>query len=933
MSVYKKIAGRLSANTADGQQGASSYGKEPFIRDVSGILGSSIIASAAASVIENNSKSAVEAVDAFRIVAEFVKNSSPEAAKSYLKAIIVTTEVSIMTDKRVVSFGLENPKICKDYFSMLSGICSTSERYNDFNLLDRGNPEDMGTDPSPVVLLGPLHNAGRGAIAKLTSGEVLELLGSLKNHGGTYLEAIWKTGMVDRLTEPDVIDFAKRLGVVGSNSYFSAITEAGTCNVLADKMVVNDRVADFARSLSINSDGYFHAMASKKAVEILTSDRIMANKSLDELRMNIGSDIKYYFNTVGNIENLGAYKGDFVNDFLEYLKKMNNTSSFFLRSLNRNENSLVYLLTKWVEYPERSETIVSKSLPLLCFHSSLEKMGVNADMETDLLIKRANRAEISRISELVTSRAFIATAERQVHFVMDAKKQGITTAESLDALKNLGIFVKIVTGLPDEMKKKLISDINFITFSNVLSEPEELKKAYPDIMEYIHRHTGENMQRHGGKASKVEKEEAMALLSACHLFNKRLSIPQVNAEKKRIARGEPIILKAGFERKFMEKLRKSAQKARFDALIEACNAHHNILSDISKTTRITPVEITDDIKDILEGYLNLRFNRRQFEDFLRVYTAYGKEYAVDWLRTRPGNVKAIKQMLRRGTDMEGVQNFEVSYRVEEMGDQLPKYLKAASRLSSEIKHHLKYFNINLRKDDIKTGDDLLFSASMALAAIPQLSAMKAELNNDQKILAAKLKRHINELNSMAGIVRAAMDGTTITFFASGDPIMNMRMGVWFQSCLDIKNGAFSYGAVARAFDANNVTIFAVKGEGKRGPVVGRVSLIESDRGFVVHSPFYQNPPYNFSRENGGWIDMLLEFAKKSNRDVLLPYDFAPEKFFKSALVKKGLNRKIEAEVNVSGAFSVNGYSDLGPEVTTNGANMSLLLYYYLLQRR
>jgi hypothetical protein len=86
MSVYKKIAGRLSANTADGQQGASSYGKEPFIRDVSGILGSPIIASAAASVIENNSKSAVEAVDAFRIVAEFVKNSSPEAAKKLLKS-------------------------------------------------------------------------------------------------------------------------------------------------------------------------------------------------------------------------------------------------------------------------------------------------------------------------------------------------------------------------------------------------------------------------------------------------------------------------------------------------------------------------------------------------------------------------------------------------------------------------------------------------------------------------------------------------------------------------------------------------------------------------------------------------------------------------------------------------------------------------------
>lgn len=584
--------------------------------------------------------------------------------------------------------------------------------------------------------------------------------------------------------------------------------------------------------------------------------------------------------------------------FEGYLSSIGGTSYQFLGVLyGLPINSLTFILDYWEHSPEAMGKVLDRSPELLLYHGVLANVGYDASEETAFLIKKGNKAEITRLA-LDLMAAYVMKSEHPADLeYLVGLRRDFNPAERIAAIDKMAAFTKVAHDLPYETRTEM-AETRAKFFAPAPSASEgELRNAYPDVMDYLGRHPA------------VKKEEVVPLLSACLSFGKKLNLKTVNIEKQQLGIGAKVEIKEKYEKKFLSELQAAVKRARYDAFMEATDIYYSILDIVCDKKVERKGELPVYFKNALEGYFNVQHNKELMKELLGTYYLKGPGEAEKWISGLEGNAEAVKRMAGRGTSIDAVNKFKATYKVPVQKFQ-EKFEIRTSQVYSELRSLMHQLGYKSMKDlGIAETDDLLANG-VAVAKELNQRVRKGEFSSDQKLIVDDINGHIENLKSALGQLHVAEGGGTVTFFVSTDPIQKLQMGVGFPSCLDITKRSNGHGAVARTIDANNVTLYAADGT-EKGPIIGRVSLMESDKGFFVNSHFYENTTYDLFVPESGWIDALVKFSRAAGRDIMIvPSLFTPAQNMTEALGKAGFSLE-KVKVHIDKAACDYSYSDLG----------------------
>ena len=763
-------------------------------------------------------------------VADFAKGLGENAAEEYFHAIADTGKVDILTSKEVL-----RPEVME----FVRGLCA-AEAYAYFRAI---------------------HDTGKTDI--LTSKEVMDFASGLGKYAAVgYFWGVDYTREVDILTSkevlrPEVMDFASGLGGDAARGYFWVIGRTGKVDILTSKEFI-----DFAKGLGEDAaKEYFHAIANtgKGEVDILTSKEVM------DFARGLGEDAAgRYFNVIGytfNKVDILTSKEVLRPEVMEFVRGLGEAAEEYFRAI-ANTGKVDILTSKEVLRPEVMEfarglgKAADDYFSALC---TLAEYGYEAGEEFQHLAKGWSRAHslafcgnlLSLKSDWVEHKAK-ETFRNALSFIKEAKEKEYTNvAQRVELIDLLVLYAGLSKRIPAEIREKLQKKIEVVLNppSEALSE-EEIRGRCPDAYAYLARHSG------------IDREEAMRLLSTCIRFlGREPNFSSVNTEKQMLSRGREVKIKKKYEENFMKELRHAAGFARCNALKSAVNVHHKILETIIGQ-ELEKRELSDDMKSVLAGYFRLEYNKEIATKLIKTYHIEGREAAVKMLSSMPENVRLIREMRGRGTDIEAVNAFEVTYTDAETTTTEDAAKRESLQVYGEIKRLLGLLGTSMQELGVSEGDNMIENAEDVSKALNEKVAGGGFLpSEDQMLIIKDIKEQVNALKG--GIGQLSARDRKAKFYVSTDPMETMCLGVGFLSCHDIEKGSFSYAAVTKTVDANNVTIYAENG-GRR---VGRVSLIECDKGFLVCSQFYQNTNLNLMPL---WNKALEKFAKESGRAVIIP---------------------------------------------------------------
>ncbi len=583
-------------------------------------------------------------------------------------------------------------------------------------------------------------------------------------------------------------------------------------------------------------------------------------------------------------------------------------------------SSLSFILDQWKRFPDAMARVIDRSPELLVYHRALAGVGYDASEETAFLIKKGNKAEITRLAlNLMAVYAMKEEYPADLEYLVKLRKD-FKPVERIAALDTMVSFTRIARDLPNEARDKLAdARSKLFSFAPSVSE-EKLHEAYPDVMEYLGRHAA------------ISRDEVLPLLSACLSLGKALNLGTVNIEKQQLKMGAKVEIKEKYEKKFLSELQVAEKRARYESFMERTDIHHAILELVCGGEVERKGELPADFKIALEGYFNVQHNRELLGELLRTYYLKGPEEAERWVSGLEGNRKVIKLMESRGTDLDAISKYKASYEAQTQDFQ-EKYEIRASQVYGELHSLLHQLGYKEMKDlGVEETDDRL-ATGMALAKVLNQLLREGNFSSDQKLIVDDVNGHVENLKSALGQLHTVKEGGKVTFFVATDPIKKLRMGVGFPSCLDVTKKSNGHGAVARTIDANNVTLYAADGN-EDGPIIGRVSLMESDKGFFVNSTFYENTTYDLFAPQGGWVDALVKLANATGRDVIIvPNLFSrPIPTLAKSLETAGFALG-KVELHVDKAVCDNLYSDLGFGEYTPEEGMRLSLEAYVLKAK
>ncbi len=784
-----------------------------------------------------------------------------------------------------------------------------------------------------------------GAVDVLTSERIIgfgEFLG--ESGAQKYFVAIYKTKAIDLLTSEKVLAFARQIGSGTAERYFNIIGFKNAAVALTDERVLG--TAEFAKEIGEKAAGqYFFAIGSTGAVEALTSERIfsfaraLGGTIAAEYFIAVGSSGKVAMLGDEKVLRMAAYVKSKTPEFAQnyfkaiayteaveeftcdagtkYLDAMGGMAQQFLEGmLVAPPASARFVLGCWSRFQKEKENamlrVIDRSPELLIYHGYLATVGYDASEETEFLIKKGSKAEITRLALGVRDGVGSLKEYREpFEYVAQLAKMGFRPEERIRAIDRLVISAPLLGILPTELKADITASLSRSLSPDLSVAEEALRKAYPDVMEYVDRHIAYG-DAHPEYKSPIRKEDAVQLIAACHsLGRKSLNLGTVNVEKQQMGTGRQIAFKPKFEAKFLEELAAAANRARYDAVIDAMDAHRTILEHICGEKVEKGKEISPELRNVLEGYFRLAHNNELLTDLIKAYYLTGAEAAKEWVSGLEGNGRAVERMRKRGTDLDAINRFRVEYKAVGVRSIQEKQAIRASQVYSELLSLLQELGYKSAKElgVGETGDREMTAITMS-KRLNEL-VREGKFSPEQKRVIDDINGHVENLKSAVGQLHAVEAEANVVFFVPTDPVKKLQMGVGFPSCLDIRNGCNNFGAVARTIDANNVTLYAAEGN-ETGKVIGRVSLMESGAGFFVNSHFYENTNRDLFAPGSGWVDALIKFSEATGRDVMVvPNMYAPHAKIEETLGKAGfvLEKGVKAHVDKAVCGSI--YSDLG----------------------
>ena len=768
---------------------------------------------------------------------------------------------------------------------------------------------------------------------------------------GVYFKPMKGKGVdAEKMASPELLasaEFIKSLDARVAAAYLAAFASTDKTDVL-----LGEKFKGFITSLTQeNAVWYLSGLdpeaTTKKDPGVLLDERVFTTAGF----LNLFDDpkmVSIYFHAMSGMDAAAVMTGK---EFIDFATALGPFRDGFLIALSKTaarseparagtENTkpepahlgtkpaLAHLLKLWEKSPDAMKNVIDR-IPELAFYGSiLSKFDYDASEEVEFLVKKGNKAQITKLA-VSLDRSVTSIHKDVLGYICSLKGKGFKPDERIAAIDALAAFTRMEYsgGFSPVRMREAKSALSAVLGPKKRIWDDDVKEKYPDVFEYLDRHY-KYAEAHPEYKSPIFTEmgdttELDYLLAECFAANKELNLNTVNTEKQQLgrkdlnapgtqqaARKREVVIKPKYEEKFMSELRTAAERARYGSLMDALDVHRRMLEKICGQ-KLEKREIPDQMKNVLEGIYGLRNNEQILVDFVKIYWAQGPEAAQKWVRGLEGNVRVEARMRERGTDIEALDSFEVAYDAVKPKEMVVKQQVREAQVYSQIISLMQDLGFKKLEDLEVAGTEDKAATAEAIAKKLNQLVRENKLSMEEKVIVDEINGHVEDLKSAVGQLHAVSEGRKTAFFISDDPLEALNLGVGFPSCLDISKGVNRFGAVARAIDRNNRTLYVAEG-GRGGQIIGRVSLIECDQGFFVNSHFYENTNYDLFNPEQGWVTALVELGKATGRDVMIvPALFSPHESMKQALEKAGFVPVSEVAAHIDKAACDAVYSDLG----------------------
>ncbi len=853
----------------------------------------------------------------------FAKSIGSDAAKGYFKVLAETMEgygkqnvAALLDDKMVANAKLaaflrENSDISDGYFYAVRSNPAELKRMADSQFLERLggiasrtpgifgsiSPGDAGTYISSMLL-----SKVDGLEGKALS-DAMARAGKGKSIWGEYVYAVADLSATNQelaraMLQDRVIGFLSSVGVEAGIGYANIVIRTRDARLTSEEFAGKEGV--LRKVLAANggdafAESYFAALGagSKKAMDTFIGKSFADFLSRLEERGRIGEGeslahmyLKSIFSNSGRVDS--ATRADMFasGSFMDFVASMDREEAYsFLKGLyfcTFGKEFTTFLAGVIEKNGKDMQRVADRTGDLSAYYEGVKEIfGFAPTEEIEYLVRKGNKARISRLAENVRCNYSNVNGTKLAGYtnaLAEYRKAGGQAARLIDIMDSLVVLSSASTS-SDAAEEILVRVSKIMRQEEPAVDVAELRKRYPDVMEYVDRHIRYG-EEHPDFKSKIDLSRVAALLSVCSAYGKPANVHSVDTEKQQAARRGQARFDNKFEARFMDELSSAADRARMDALTELLDlapiALRSVVGDRADPARITPV-----LRDALLGQFNMGLStveteRKMLTELIRMYYTDGAEAATVWCRGLEGNERIRRAMEGRGTNIEAMRHFSRTYSKADLADfdeeyrrkVGQEYVNALEVLGQIGRSSLADYGV----EDIAAASpkELVSSAKRIEAAVRRM-AEQGQIGVGEAAAVADLKLHLNGVAGAAGQVYSASKGGSVTFFASTDPMERLMLGMGFTSCLNVVNGINNFAAVSSAIDENNIIMYAR--DDRTGAIIGRVSLIESREGFVVNSGFYGNTRLNLFRDGSGWIDVLRDFARETGRPVLMPDAF------------------------------------------------------------
>jgi hypothetical protein len=532
-----------------------------------------------------------------------------------------------------------------------------------------------------------------------------------------------------------------------------------------------------------------------------------------------------------------------------------------------------------IEHPNSFRSIAQCVKDLVAIKSALDSAGIDGMEYMRYLVKKGNRGDITNISDRINAAGNMFFDHTDTLMLIDGfKSNGIDTRERLHTISSLAQL--IAAGL--RIKGMNVNEV--IKHEPPIQQEHLLRERFKEIYEYTDRHI--EHAKNTGTDTCIDMDIARKNLSYCFAVGSNPKIAQVISEKNRAERGFDIKYNLGFERKFMEALGSAGSRAQYNYLKGSLDYIPKI-AEFLTGIKVDGASIDEPTRKVIDGAFPYgdrisKFYIEELKEVLRIRFTNPSNF-TEMVNKLPGNIAVRNAMARRGTDLDAIGRFEYRYR---------NFTKRSDTANAQIRKLHKSFLDQSRLTGLRN--------EPFIQSDPYEAAIKLLEYADRNRLAERDERFKTLTETAISIVKLngiiKDDTHEIIFYCPTDPIERMQLGEPFEQCCLGLNRSNKFGAWQRGIDANNIIVYASEatGEDGRGRVIGRVSLVESDKGLLLSSQFMHEMNTEPFGNYEGWMECLSNLATETGRRIVIPSNILSD----GAISKLAKTYRLKPEYNL-----------------------------------
>ncbi|MCL5433639.1 MAG: hypothetical protein M1538_01505 [Candidatus Marsarchaeota archaeon] len=647
-----------------------------------------------------------------------------------------------------------------------------------------------------------------------------------------------------------------------------------------NKIAPEDASTIILNSINIlNSDSYYQT-----AIDYLSASKFQTPNIKFLLEIKTIEAIKYLFdNDIIDISDENILKVACMfhycgNSFIKFIKYLNKTSSpfgmkKFFNSISINfdkdeEDILKYIIKKQEELGKKFDDISEVVGSIIVIAKVMMNIGYIKQgdyKEIDYLILEGNRQNLLifeknilflDIKKIKESKAF--------EYIKLHKDKNITVKDRIDLLNKLSLLFRLSkeSVIDDESVNKLIENLNaaIITYktNNKIKELslnnliDKMSEYAPNASKYIKEHINApgSIFINDNVLNELKNLISQYLTIKLNFNNSdiKINIDNIyavyveNVKKK----GKKINSNPKYEKKFLRDFKRyndlaeiNIENTTIKRIITDLNINKLILSKLTgiDESKIFTDKLSKEFINVIEGYINGSLYNELIFDNKTI-----------------SNIKYNRQILR---------------------ELIIKYYQGGN--AAAIDYIMGF----------EESKDIIENMKQRGTNIDAINNLKLYYK-----ISAPIKFNVGDKNIFKN------KKENIIFYNETDIINKLNSGVYNKTCLNIINGENSFGAIAYAVDINNFIIYIAKDDEDK-KIFGRLSLIESDKGFILNSDIYLNNDYKRCIDIDIIIDFLEKFSEISGRTLIIPDKIVlkSEFFSYDSLKKANKTLGIRADLN------------------------------------